>query len=74
MRVAILACVFAACVDHSLAAPDAAADAGDVPVACDGALCATANGSTCNTSTADPTALAGVLVALVSLCLRRYRR
>jgi hypothetical protein len=74
MRVAMLACVFAACVDRPLAAPDAAVDAGGIPIACDGALCATANGSTCNASTADPAALAGVLVALASLCLRRYRR
>ncbi len=70
----MLACVLAACVDRPLAAPDAAMDAGDLPVACDGALCPTANGSTCNASAADPTALAGVLVALGSLRLRRGRR
>jgi uncharacterized protein (TIGR03382 family) len=74
MRVAMLACVLAACVDRPLATPDAAVDAGDIPVACDGALCATTNGSTCNASTSDPATLAGVLVALASLRLRRYRR
>jgi hypothetical protein len=72
MKAALLVCAFAACVERAPAEPDAAI-AGATPVACDGALCATDNGSTCNAAAADPSLLAGVLVAL-GIVRRRSRR
>jgi uncharacterized protein (TIGR03382 family) len=66
---AILACVLAACVEHAPAQP--AVDAGTVPVACDGALCATDNGSACNATSASPGALAGVALVVAALARRR---
>jgi hypothetical protein len=72
MRAALLACAIAACVEGSPAQPDAAVDAGAIRVACDGALCATDNGGTCNAS-AQPAWLLGALVAIAGSRRRRSR-
>ncbi len=71
MKAAWLALLLAGCVERAPANADAASDAG-IRVACDGALCATDNGSTCDAATADPRGLAWMLVSLVAI--RRRRR
>jgi hypothetical protein len=72
----VLACALAtpACVDADVdATPPAPADAGhdrEVPVACDGALCNTSNGSQCNAG-GDPMLVVGVAVALAAMIAKR---
>ncbi len=65
MRAALLVLVLAGCFDGAQATPDAATDAA-IRVACDGALCKTANGGSCNASAGDPSVL-----VLVAFALRR---
>ncbi len=72
MRAAWLACVLAGCLDRAPATADAAGGDGGARVACDGALCATDNGSTCDATVADPRALAWVAASLIAI--RRRRR
>ena len=71
MKAVILAYILAGCVEGEPAAPDASRDGGAIRVACDGALCATDNGSTCSATSASPGALAGVLVVLAAIGRRR---
>jgi hypothetical protein len=82
-RLAIIVLVMAsACLDatdlksdpSTGATADAAVDKHDdaVPVACDGALCNTSNGSACNAG-GDPT-LAGTLLAIAALARARSRK
>jgi hypothetical protein len=63
-----------ACIDVDVdATPPAPVDAGtgrEVPVACDGALCNTSNGSQCNAG-GDPMLVVGVAVALAAMIAKR---
>jgi hypothetical protein len=74
----ILALAFAApaCIDADVdATPPAHVDAGEgkeVPVACDGALCNTSNGSQCNAG-GDPMLVVGVAIALGAMIAKRRK-
>ncbi len=69
MRAALLCVVLAGCLQGEPAAPDAAPPTDAVPVACDGHLCKTDNGGTCNATGAEP----GLAIAAL-LLLRRRRK
>jgi uncharacterized protein (TIGR03382 family) len=73
VKAALVACLLAACVERAPTAADAARDGGAIPVACDGGLCATDNGSSCSAAHADPSSLAGMVAALAALARRRRR-
>ena len=64
------ACIDAPQVDSTPV--DAGAPKDGVPVACDGALCNTSNGSQCNAG-GDQTLLATLAIGLVSLARARRR-
>ena len=67
MKAFVLIAVLAACTGEP-ATPDAGVP-NDVPVACDGHLCATTNGGGCQVG-----GDAGAIVAVALLAVRRRRR
>jgi hypothetical protein len=70
MKAVALAMLLAACTEAPTTATPADAAMGDVPVACDGKLCATANGGACGVGGGG----ASALVALAALAMRRRAR